>query len=82
MYLSAVEDAFGGDIDYAMLNKIYRSAGEHDTRYSPAKCIGCVATGHHRRARPEARQHVVRGTAESHDADEHAPVHPSDERLQ
>ena len=41
MYLSAVEDAFGGDIDYAMLHKIYRS-NEADTRYSPAKCIGCV----------------------------------------
>ena len=41
MYLSAVEDAFGGDIDYAMLHKIYRS-NESDTRYSPAKCIACV----------------------------------------
>jgi IS1 family transposase len=41
MYLSAVEDAFGGDIDYAMLHKIYRS-NDSDTRYSPAKCIGCV----------------------------------------
>jgi IS1 family transposase len=42
MYLSAVEDAFGGDIDYAMLHKIYQS-NESDTRYSPAKCIGCTA---------------------------------------
>src|SRR5437870_2335347 len=42
MYLSAVEDAFGGDIDYAMLNKIYRSASDGETRYSPAKCLGCV----------------------------------------
>ena len=42
MYLSAVEDAFGGDIDYAMLNKIYRSAGDGETRYSPAKCLGCI----------------------------------------
>jgi len=41
MYLSAVEDAFGGDIDYAMLHKIYRS-NDSDTRYSPAKCIGCI----------------------------------------
>ncbi len=41
MYLSAVEDAFGGDIDYAMLHKVYRSNAA-DTRYSPAKCIGCV----------------------------------------
>src|SRR5438093_7893844 len=43
MYLSAVEDAFGGDIDYAMLHKIYRSASDSETRYSPAKCIGCIA---------------------------------------
>jgi IS1 family transposase len=42
MYLSAVEDAFGGDIDYAMLHKIYQS-NESDTRYSPAKCIGCTS---------------------------------------
>jgi IS1 family transposase len=42
MYLGAVEDAFGGDIDYAMLNKIYRSASDGETRYSPAKCLGCI----------------------------------------
>lgn len=42
MYLSAVEDAFGGEIDYAILNKIYRSASDGETRYSPAKCLGCV----------------------------------------
>jgi hypothetical protein len=39
MYLSAVEDAFGGEIDYAMLNKIYTSSQE-EHRYSPAECIG------------------------------------------
>ena len=41
-YLSAVEDAFGGDVDYAMLNKIYANAPNGpETRYSPAECIGC-----------------------------------------
>jgi len=40
MYLSAVEDAFGGEIDYAMLNKIYAAPRETETRYSPAECIG------------------------------------------
>ncbi len=41
-YLSAVEDAFGGDVDYAMLNKIYANAPTGpETRYSPAECIGC-----------------------------------------
>lgn len=40
-YLEAVEDAFGADIDYAQLQKIYGAPSENDTRYSPAKCIGC-----------------------------------------
>src|SRR5271165_1995737 len=40
-YLDAVENAFGADIDYAMLQKIYGAPSENDTRYSPATCIGC-----------------------------------------
>jgi IS1 family transposase len=41
MYLSAVEDAFGGEIDYAMLNKVYAAQPSGpETRYSPAECIG------------------------------------------
>jgi IS1 family transposase len=40
-YLEAVEGAFGDDIDYAMLNKIYGAAPEaFKGRYSPAECIG------------------------------------------
>jgi IS1 family transposase len=39
-YLTAVEDSFGADVDYAMLQKIYESSQE-ETRYSPAKCVGC-----------------------------------------
>jgi IS1 family transposase len=39
--LGAVEDAFGGDVDYAMLVKIYGAAPETGLgRYSPAECIG------------------------------------------
>lgn len=41
-YLEAVEGAFGADIDYAMLNKIYGASPESAKgRYSPAECIGC-----------------------------------------
>jgi len=40
-YLSAVEEAFGGDADYAMLHKVYGTSGEPETRYSPGTCIGC-----------------------------------------
>ena len=38
-YLTAVEGAFGKDVHYAMLVKIYGAAPENDTRYSPAQCI-------------------------------------------
>ena len=44
-YLQAVEEAFGADIDYAMLVKLY-GAGPAPTddaagrRYSPAECVG------------------------------------------
>jgi IS1 family transposase len=41
-YLKAVEQAFGGDVDYAQLQKIYGASNEGpQARYSPAKCIGC-----------------------------------------
>jgi IS1 family transposase len=40
-YAEAVEGAFGMDVDYAMLIKLYGSSGDSpDTRYSPAACIG------------------------------------------
>lgn len=41
MYLSAVEDAFGDGIDYAMLHKIYGTDASPEKRYSPAVCVGC-----------------------------------------
>jgi IS1 family transposase len=41
VYLNAVEDAFGSEIDYAMLVKIYGNDAANDTKYSPAECIGC-----------------------------------------
>ena len=39
-YLTAVESAFGSNIDYAMLVKLYGESGESQKRYSPAECIG------------------------------------------
>jgi hypothetical protein len=41
-YMGAVDDAFGGDVDYAMLVKLYGASGENETRYSPAKCLSCI----------------------------------------
>jgi IS1 family transposase len=40
-YLKAVEEAFGGDADNAMLHKVYGASNEPEHRYSPATCIGC-----------------------------------------
>ena len=41
-YLRAVEGAFGSDIDYAMLEKIYTTGPQEGTttRHSPAQCCG------------------------------------------
>lgn len=47
-YLQAVEDAFGSEIDYAMLIKLYGPEPSGEKRYSPAVCIGAqprVITG-------------------------------------
>jgi IS1 family transposase len=42
VYLQAVELAFGNDIDYAMLVKLYSSdKGEGEVRYSPADFVSC-----------------------------------------
>jgi IS1 family transposase len=41
VYADAVESAFGSNVDYAMLVKIYGNEGAPDTKYSPAECIGC-----------------------------------------
>lgn len=40
-YLEAVEGAFGMDVDFATLQKIYGASEETEKRYSPAKYIGC-----------------------------------------
>ena len=41
-YLRAIEGAFGSEIDYAMLEKIYAAGPQEGTttRYSPAQCCG------------------------------------------
>jgi hypothetical protein len=40
VYLEAVDDAFGGDVDYAQLVKIYAAERPGEARYSPAQITG------------------------------------------
>jgi hypothetical protein len=66
-YLRAVEEAFGADIDYGMLVKMYGGeAGQtttHERKYSPAECVGArkdIITG-----RPD-KKHISTSYVERH----------------
>ena len=77
-YVVAVEDAFGSDIDFAQLVKIYGNRGhskEEAHRYSPAECTGIkksrvtgnpnmrdVSTSYIERANLTMRMHMPRFT--------------------
>lgn len=43
-YLDAVEGAFGAEVDYAMLVKLYGNVPNGAGRYSPAECVGAIKT--------------------------------------
>ena len=63
MYLEAVEGAFGADIDYAMLHKVYGADPNPEKIYSPAKCLGCLKK---RIAGDPDRNHVSTSYVERH----------------
>jgi hypothetical protein len=44
LYINAIDEAFGADVDYAMLVKLYGDAygNENERRYSPAECCGTI----------------------------------------
>ncbi|HVP90003.1 MAG TPA: IS1 family transposase [Terriglobales bacterium] len=44
MYLDAVENAFGVDVDFSQLVKIYGQTPEGQRRYSPPQCTGTIKT--------------------------------------
>lgn len=52
-YLMAVTEAFGNDIDFAQLQKIYGDVPADAVRYSPAKCMGTRTT--YVSGKPEAK---------------------------
>ena len=54
MYLDAIENTFGREIDYAQLVKIYGETPESQRHYSPAQCTG-------------AEKHIVQGNPDTKD---------------
>jgi hypothetical protein len=52
-YLTAVDRAFGDEINYAMLVKIYGESEENEKRYSPAVCMVCEQ--HPQRGNPDPK---------------------------
>jgi IS1 family transposase len=65
-YLGRSEEAFGADIDFAQLVKLYGeppSSPEAARRYSPSECVGTTEAYDHRQSRSETRQHVLHRAA-------------------
>jgi hypothetical protein len=81
-YLNSVPEAFGEEIDYAMLRKIYGEDGGRgsERRYSPGVCLGAERIpmiGIQTRARFQP----ACGASEFDDANGDAEVHALDQRL-
>lgn len=72
VYLIAVDRAFGVDVDYGQMQKLYTRQG--GGRYSPAMFVGAKRDRDGRSASAPYLDHL-RGAAESDDADAHAPLH-------
>jgi hypothetical protein len=53
-YLDAIATSFGGDVDYAMLAKLYGPSPEGERHYSPAQCTRIVKHRIERLASPIA----------------------------
>jgi len=79
--LAAVKDAFGSDVDFAQLVKIYAESGGGKTpekKYSPGVCIGAHKDKDQRQTGPEAYFNITCGAPEPHHAYVHASVHAAD----
>jgi hypothetical protein len=84
-YLQAVEEAFGADIDYSMLIKLYGgppASPEAARRYSPSECVGTRTENITGNPDPKHVSTSYAERANPHDAHGNAPVYSADERVQ
>ena len=78
LYLEAVEGAFGAEIDYAMLIKLYGAPPEAERRYSSPECIGTKPHRVQGDPDPPVRLDLLSRAPEPHHGDGDAAVHPAD----
>ena len=59
-YLDAVDEAFGGDVDYAMLVKMYGTPPEGERRYTPPVCLSAESRVIRGQSGSRPHQHELR----------------------
>jgi len=69
-YLEAIEGAFGGDVDYAMLVKIYGEAPEGRASLQPSVCLAAVRQRIEGNPDMRQREHKLCERQKSHDENE------------
>jgi hypothetical protein len=83
-YVNAMEEGFGGEVEYAVLHKVYGGGTADKSRYSPAECVGCDKKGVSGTPDPAhvSTSYIEHRTPEPNAADAEPPVRAADERLQ
>ena len=81
-YLEAVESAFGADIDYAMLVKLYGHDQDNERRYQSRDMHRCISDRHNWPSGSVAHLDQLRGTPELDCPHVDGPLHALVERIQ
>lgn len=82
VYADTVEDAFGSEIDYAMLVKLYGASRRVLSRVTAPQPASAVAQAFSLEGPTRSTSAVIRRAQQSFNADGDAPIHASYKRLQ
>ena len=80
-YREAAEAAFGGQIDYAQLVKLYSGSADGEPQLQPARVRGRGSDPYYGRPGRIPYQHITRRAPEPQYPNVHAALHPPDQRL-